>query len=299
MKEKKILLTGASGFLGRYVFEYLSEKNFFVETLGRQNSSLIIPDISNPIPDISEKYDLVVHCAGKAHVLPKTEKEAKQFFDINHTGTMNLCKALCKNVPNTFVFISTIAVYGRDECEELTEEAELQGKTPYAKSKILAEEFLQVWCTEHKINLMILRLPLVAGMNANGNLGAMVKGIKKGYYFNITGNEAQKSIVLASDIAQLIPKLFEKNGIYNLSGDENYSFEEISRIISNQMNGKRIIALPYFLVRVFAYIGDYMKFIPIDSLKLKKITSSLTVSAEKASEHLDWSPSSLKQNFKI
>ena len=74
---------------------------------------------------------------------PKTKAEKQAFFDVNLQGTKNLCAALeRRGVPRAFIFISTVAVYGCEYGEEITEEYPLGGKTPYAMSKRLAEEFL-------------------------------------------------------------------------------------------------------------------------------------------------------------
>jgi len=299
MSRGKVLLTGASGFLGNYIFEYLSRSDYKVNTLGRNATSTIISDISKSSPRINTNFDMVIHCAGKAHLIPKNEEEEQQFYDINYTGTKNLCKALERNLPNTFIFISTIAVYGKDEGSNISESERLDGNTPYAKSKIMAENFLLNWSNKYNINMVILRLPLVAGRYPKGNLGAIIHGIKKGYYFNISKNDAKKSIVLADDIAKLTPSLYKKNGTYNLSGDKDYTFKEISAIIAGQLNNNKIMSVPYFLVKFLAQIGNIFSLFPIDSLKLKKMMSTLTVSSEKAESELGWNPRSLKDNFKI
>ena len=295
---RKVLVTGAFGFLGEYLIKYLNNQ-FKISTLDNKDRATIISDITKPIPFLVDKFDLVIHVAGKAHSIPKTEGEKKSFYNVNLQGTINLCKALDNNLPDTFVFISTIAVYGRDEGKNIMESDPLIGNTPYAKSKIMAEEYLQEWSKEKDVNLVILRLPLVAGRNPKGNLGSMLNGIKKGYYFNISGSNAKKSVVLADDIARLIPNLIGKRGIYNLAGDKDYTFEEISKIIANQSGNQKVYSLPYAFVSILAKIGDVIPKFPIDSLKLKKIMSDLTVSSEKAINELNWMPKPLSDNFKI
>ena len=143
--------------------------------------------------------------------------DVQVFFDVNYQGTVNLCLALEKaGVPKTLIFISTVAVYGCEYGDMITEEHPLEGNSPYAESKIMAEEYLTEWCTKNGVILGILRPSLLAGKNAPGNLGAMVNGIKKGFYMNIAGGRVVKSILMAEDIARLIPLLEEKGGIYTL-----------------------------------------------------------------------------------
>lgn len=294
----KVLLTGATGFLGTYIKEQL-KKQYKVHTLGRSAANTIKSDITKPIPPIKTKYEYLIHNAGKAHTNPKTETEKQAYKAVNYTGTINLCKALESNPPENIVYISTIAVYGKETSIKITENEALNGKTPYAKSKIKAEAYLQEWAKENKVNLVILRLPLVAGKNPKGNLQAMIKGIEKGYYINIANSTAKKSIVLAEDVAAIIPQLKNKNGIYNLAGEKDYTFKEIAAIIAKQQNNKKVHQLPYAIVKIIAIIGDLIPFIPINSKKLKKITNNTTVTAKKAIQEINWKPRNLEENFKI
>ncbi len=80
---------------------------------------------------------------------------------------------------------------------------------------------------------------------------------------------------------------------------KDYTFKEISAILANQSGVKNVKNLPYSVVSLLAKIGDVIPVFPIDSLKLNKITSSLTVSSEKAKKELNWRPKPLSENFKI
>ena len=190
----KLLFTGGTGFLGKNVMPLL-QKDYEVTTCGITPEDMIQANLAKMVPELPQQYDIVLHAAGKAHVVPKTEEEKQLFFDINYQGTGNLCKALEQvGVPKALVFISTVAVYGCEYGELISEEHPLNGDTPYAKSKIMAEKYLTNWCTEHGVTLGILRPSLLAGKNAPGNLGAMVNGVRKGFYMNIAGGKVTKSV---------------------------------------------------------------------------------------------------------
>ncbi len=296
---KKILLTGASGFLGNYILEFLRKNNYQVDTLGRDSGSSIIADLTNISPRFEKKYDLVVHCAGLAHVIPRTDKQEYLFFDLNLKGTENLCRGLEENPPNTFIFISTIAVYGKESGQNIVETDVLNGHTPYAKSKILAEKFLSNWSTTSDVNLVILRLPLIAGKCPKGNLKSMISSIKKGFYFNIKNNESRKSIVRADDVAELIPRLDNQNGVYHLSCDQSYTFEEISTMIAENLRIKKVKRISHTSVKILALLGDFIPFSPINSSKLNKIKNTLTISSEKAKKELGWKPRPLDKNILV
>ena len=296
------LLTGASGFLGNYIFDFLKKSGFQITTLGRAKSNNIICDLSSTVPIFTNKISTVIHAAGKAHIVPKTEAEKNDFFAVNLTGTKNLCTALEKLVvkPAHFIFISTVAVYGVDAGENINETYPLEGKTPYAESKIQCEVFLQKWCLENNIMLSILRLPLIAGSNPPGNLGAMINGIKSGKYFNIDGGGAKKSIVMAADVAKWIPIIAEHPNVYNLTDGYHPSFSELAASISKQLGKPTPKNIPGWIAKGIALVGNFLgQKAPINTDKLKKITASLTFDDNRAKIAFGWTPNKVLDEFII
>ena len=297
---EKLLFTGGTGFLGKNVMPVLKEK-YEVTTCGITKNDMIKANFVTDIPELPEKYDIVLHACGKAHVVPKTEAEKKAFFDVNFTGTKHLCEALEKiGIPKTIVFISTVAVYGCEFGDLITEEHPLEGKTPYAKSKILAEEYLTEWCKKNNVVLGILRPSLLAGKDAPGNLGAMVNGVRKGFYMNIAGGKVIKSILMAEDIARILPSLVEKGGTYNVCDTRQPSFGELSISVAKQLGKGKPMNIPYWMAWCMAKVGDLLgSKAPINSYKLEKMTKSLTFSNEKARKELGWEPLDVLDNYKI
>lgn len=296
----KLLFTGGTGFLGKNAMPLLKER-YEVSTCGITPDDMIKANFVSDVPELPEKYDIVLHACGKAHVVPKTEEEKKAFFDVNYQGTVNLCKGLEKvGVPKALVFISTVAVYGCDFGDLITEDHPLQGETPYAKSKIMAEEYLTEWCKNHGVILGILRPSLLAGKGAPGNLGSMVKGVQKGYYMNIAGGKVIKSILMAEDIARILPLVAEKGGVYNVCDTRQPSFGEISESVAKQLGKGKPINIPYWMAWCMAKVGDLLgNKAPINSYKLEKMTKSLTFSNEKARRELNWEPLDVLENYKI
>ena len=295
-----LLFTGASGFLGSNIIQLLNGA-YNIISVGLSPQDTYLVDIATDIPTFIDAFDVVFHAAGKAHSVPKTEAEKRLFFDVNLQGTKNLCTALERSgIPKAFIFISTVAVYGCDSGENITEEHPLNGTTPYALSKIKAEKYLQGWCAMHNVKLSILRPSLIAGPNPPGNLGAMIHGIKNGKYLSIAGGKARKSVLMVQDIANLLPMLIEKVGIYNVCDSYQPSFRELEMVICKQLSRKGPISIPYWLAKSMAVVGDCLgEKAPINSLKLRKITSSLTFSNEKATRELGWKPMNVLGNFQI
>ncbi|MBU3677561.1 MAG: NAD-dependent epimerase/dehydratase family protein, partial [Chitinophagaceae bacterium] len=225
----KILITGASGFLGKIVLPILSEHHRLI-SLGRAGSNTIQTDLSHQIPQIPA-VDAVLHIAGKAHIYPKTAAEKKAFHDVNVLGTANLLQGLTDIPLNAFVFISSVSVYGLEQGVNIAENTPLLGKSPYALSKIHAEQLIETWCKKNHVDYLILRLPLIVGKQPLGNLKKMVDGIQHRRYLRIAKGDAHKSAVLASDVAYLIQNWLHQtnrhSGIYNLTDGMHPTFYEL------------------------------------------------------------------------
>ena len=297
---QKLLFTGGTGFLGRNIKPIL-DRSYDVTTIGIMEADMIKANFVSGVPELPEKYDIVLHAAGKAHIYPKTEAEKQAFYDVNYKGTINLCKALEKvGVPKSFVFISTLNVYG-DVCgnNDTEDSRPLMGDSPYADSKIKAEEYLTNWCKEHNVILGILRPSLHAGKGAPGNLGAMVNGIRTGAYLSIAGGKARKSVLMVDDIAHLVPLVAEKGGVYNVCDDHNPSFGELEATIARQLGKRKPISIPYWMAKCLALVGDVFSFFPINSRRLEKIVSTDIWSNEKAKRELGWKPMDVIENYKI
>jgi nucleoside-diphosphate-sugar epimerase len=288
----KILITGSSGFLGRILKN--SFRDFAVFGLNR-NSGNYHSILENSAPMFGEIFDIVIHSAGKAHSIPKTEMEKQEFYNVNVIGTQNLLKGLENaGVPKQFVFISSVSVYGLDSGKLIKEDAPLVAKDPYGLSKIAAEQMVVDWCTQNKVICTIMRLPLLVGENPPGNLGYMLKAIDKGYYFNVGGGVAKKSMVLAVDVARFILLSAPIGGVYNLTDGIHPNFLELSTAIAIDKKLKTPYNLPIIIAKILGYLGDMLgSKSPINSLKVNKITSTLTFDDSKARAIKNWKPQSV------
>lgn len=292
----KVLVTGASGFLGKHIIHELTRLKYDIDTIGRSDVATITANISEKIPSLSTSYDLVIHVAGKAHVVPKTDAEKQEFYDVNLTGTQNLLNALEKT-PKYVVFISTVSVYGLDFGADISEDAPLNAIEPYGKSKVMAEKLVTDWGKEKNATITILRLPLLFGINPPGNLKSMIHAIQKKYYFNIGKGAIRKSMVFASDVAAFIPTILKTGGIYNLTDGCHPSFKELSDRISAFYKLKKPMSIPHIIVRCMAIAGEVIqkvtgKKMPINNRQFTKMTKPLTFNDKKA-RSLGWNPKSI------
>jgi nucleoside-diphosphate-sugar epimerase len=285
----KVLITGGSGFLGRYINQYFKDYNVF--NLGRHENCKFKFDLKDKI-DLLPFFDLVIHAAGKAHFKPINSLEENIFYQINVDGLRNLLDGLNSNPPKYFVFISSVSVYGLANGTNINEEFPLAATDSYGKSKVKAEMILQQWCNEKNVKCTIFRLPLIVGKSAPGNLGDLYKSIKKGYYFNVGKGKAKKSMVLASDIVKYIIPASKIGGIYNLTDGYHPSVGQLSQSISTKLGRNFIPNIPVFIARFISKFGDFLglKIIPLNTDRLNKLISDLTFDDSLARENFDWDP---------
>lgn len=293
---KTILLTGSNGFLGKNIYKELHKKSNLI-TLARTNANYCI-DLSYSIPKIP-KVDIIIHTLGKAHDLNKNNFSYFEYFKNNVITTLNLLEGLDKNnLPSSFIYISSVSVYGKTSGLDITEEYSLDAKDPYGFSKIQTEQLLLKWTKQYNINLLILRLPLLIGENPVGNYKSLIKSIKHNLYFNIRDLEVKKSYLLASDISRNILEFSNYKGIFNLTDGTDITISDFTNAIALKLNKSKPISCSLRFFKIICILGDYFgKYSPINSKKFHKLTQSLTFSNKKAVQTFQWNPKQIKENI--
>lgn len=292
------MLTGASGFLGQRIHRELA-KTGQVVSLGRGMDANIRADLSVKVPTLPDSYEQVVHAAGLAHFSPHGWAQRHAFSQVNLNGTLRLLLALdeCDQYPASFVYISSVSVYGLTEGHDIDEDAPLLGKTPYALSKIAAEEAIMNWCEIRGIRCVVLRPALMVGHGAPGSLAEMRRAIRGGYYVRIRGNTALKSAVLADDVAALIPKLYDEEGVFNLSDGRHAAFNAVEDMVAAALNKPIRWSVSREFLKAPALIGDVMQKLnlpfPLNTERLRQMTHTLTFSDAHARNNLDWHPNAV------
>lgn len=284
-----ILVTGANGFLGKHICQAIPAQDLC--TLSRTDEQLPV-DLIQPFTLPDRAYRTVIHAAGKAHSLPRTEAEKQAFYDVNTQGTAHLLQALeqLTQLPESFVLVSTVAVYGLEEGEDIAEDTPLQAVSAYGLSKVAAEQLVQDWCRRHGVRCTILRLPLLAGADAPGNLGSMQEAILKRRFFTIGGGRAHKSMVLATDVAKAIIPLSAIGGIYHLTDGQHPTFSQLGSAMAAQSGRKPPGNIPYALALLASAVGALIPGFPLNRSSLRKMTTDLTFDDQKARSTGLWHP---------
>lgn len=246
-----VLLTGASGFLGRYVLERLVDHPLRLLVLPdapalpelRKRAEVVIGDVMNPesLSPALEDITQVVHLAGHVN---GGRGPVETFMAVNVQGTTNLARAAHQAGVEHFIYTSSITVYGY--VLDADEGAPLVLTPGYPASKIHAERVLRQLLPEQTT---ILRLPLVLGAGDTGFLCPALAGFRRtGKVFLVGSGQAPWSVLAVSDAARAIALCLSRpetrGGIYNVLG-ETITNGELLRAIGAGANCTREIRLPY------------------------------------------------------
>lgn len=266
----KILVTGASGFVGSAVIERFQDvEKFEIYGLTEKSSANELEKQKNVKKifrgDIAEfetlekiletqRIDVLIHTAGLAHQFGRTKRE--DFWRVNVQGTENICN-LARNLKvKHFILTSSVSVYGDYGAELIDENFVCKPSGFYAESKLESETKASGFCVENKIGLTILRLATVIGEGDRGNTARLITMIDKGRFFWIGGGFNQKSLIYKKDVAEAVLKIVENGAndeaeVYNLT-NEPVAMREIVEAISGSLGKKSPrLKIPSGLIRVF------------------------------------------------
>lgn len=262
----RILVTGATGFVGRAIVAELQRKNFEVFCLGslKSKNEVDLPNfLQAEIADYEslnsllelKDIDAVIHAAGLAHQFGDVNEE--DFWKVNAEGTKNVALLAAKLKIKQFILIGSVAVYGRVRQQkgrvEVDEDFKCEPESVYAKSKLEAEKIAREICEEKQIPLTILRLATVIGENDRGNTARLIKVIDRGIFVWIGRGENYKSLVYKDDVARACMSVFDKKTndteIFNVTAEPVLMKEIVSEIARSLNKKNPRIRVPGGLLR--------------------------------------------------
>jgi len=210
----KILVTGASGFLGRGLFEHLRSGAY--DVLGSVRVAAALEEGFILAPELSATSDwrealagrdVVVHTAARAHVLKETEQDPLAVFRmLNTDGTLNLARQAAAVGVRRFVFISSIGVHGlfTREGECFTEQSPPAPHNDYARSKWEAEQGLLEIAGETGLEVVIVRPPLIYGPGVKANFLHLLRLVESGWPLPLGGIRNRRSFLFLGNFVDAI-----------------------------------------------------------------------------------------------
>lgn len=264
----KILVTGATGFIGSHLVPALVKRGHKVRCLVRKTSNIsklkklknvkfFYGDITKPktIAGIAKEIDIVFHLAATGHVAAISKTAYQSFREINVQGTKNLARECQNEKIKKFIHFSSTAAMGTID-GVADEKTECHPVTPYQKSKREAELLLLSLWRENYFPAVILRPCMVYGPGGFGEFYKFVKLMKLGIFPKVGRGENLTPMVYIDDVIQAAIKAMKygKPGdVYIITSGKSYKMDQIRNEVMKNLGIKRpYLYLPEFLVKVGA-----------------------------------------------
>ena len=176
----RVLVTGATGFVGAHLVTDLQGRGYDVVAATREMTGDL--DGNTDWQTLLTGVDYVIHTAGRAHVLREQAADPLEAFrQVNVDASLNLARQAAQAGVRRFIFLSSVGVLGGETHGQALNAATLPvPHTPYAQSKHAAEQGLADIARDSKLELVIIRPPLILGRNPKGNLGTLVRVMQSG-----------------------------------------------------------------------------------------------------------------------
>lgn len=271
MIERKpvVLVTGASGFVGRHVTPMLVREGWSVRRAVRKPDGLdgevVIPSIGpetvwqTALADV----DAVVHLAARVH--HKREEHAADLYRaINVAGTLRLARSAAEAGVRQFIFISTVLVHGRSNSGRapFSEEDILTPRGVYGVSKAEAEAGLKALASETDMKISTIRPPLVYGAGAKGNFALLTRAVSLGLPLPLAAIHNQRAFVAVQNLSSFI--------LYRLAHPDPISNFETFLVADNEQ-----VSTPEFISRLAKASGTRPRLFPVPPRLLSSLLSMI------------------------
>jgi len=297
MDSKQVIITGASGFVGSNLIPFMAGPSMEVIPISRKGTTYTWDSLDTL--DFSSKA--LIHLAGKAHDL-KGVSRADEYTDINLGLTIKAFEAFKRSNSEVFIYFSSVKAVASIVEGVLTEEDVFEVDNPYGASKRKAEEYLLSQKLNPSQRVYILRPCMIHGPGNKGNLNLLYQMAKRAIPFPFAAYENERSLLGVDNLNEVIWGLLTQKpegGVYNLSDDGYISTNEIYTLMGEVL-AKKVLLLKISkpLITLIGKIGDKTP-LPIDSLKIMKLTENYRVSNKKIKVALGWEsmPYDLKDNL--
>ena len=271
----KILITGASGFIGSYLFKNFKEEGHIVYGIVRKKPNLrflkknkkeiILADL-NDFKSLEKNFpksvDLIIH-AGASND-QDTNKNTRKAYETNIYGTRNICELAMRNNVKKFVYISVLQVYGRELKNKISEKSEINCDNDYALSHYLAEEVCKNYSKNSKTKFSILRLGYVFGCPVQNNIDRKTlipylvcdQAVKNKKIKLMSRGKARRDFVSLNKLFKSISHIIKnktKFEVYNVVSGYSFSIKEIANIV--QEEASKLFRKPIKLI--FGNLNDF------------------------------------------
>ncbi len=302
----RILVTGATGFVGRHLCVVLAEAGCHVLAAVRDAAAVArkYPHLAGcrEVPDYNlitapsdwtpclDGVDTVIHLAGLAHAMGKSRSDAAGLYrQVNEVATRALADACTTAGVSRFIFASTAKVYGDSSVAgPFNEASKPEPIGEYAESKLAAEQVILEETTGSSCSVVIVRPPMIYGPDVGGNFPRLVRLVKSGIPLPLGSVKNRRSLVSIWNVCSLVHQLLSKpvpHGQVLLPTDSHaVSTPELLQFIAAAMNRKvRMIGVPTALLSLAGKACGM-------SEEVARLVDSMELDGSDTRRILGWSP---------
>jgi nucleoside-diphosphate-sugar epimerase len=305
---KRILVTGANGFVGRHLCERLVENGRpVVGAVRRSEATTELPPGVSPavLGDLGstgsremqrELRDVrtIIHLAAHVHVPRNQKQDDREYWRVNVDGSLRLLQAAYAAGVQRFVYVSSVHAMSTQSDEILTEQSPCNPTTPYGASKLEAEQRLQEFADHWGMELVIVRPPPVYGPNHVGNLSHLFRAVQRGIPLPFKQLTSRRSLVYVGNLVDAlllcgnVPQAAGKT--YLVSDGRAVSISELVQIVAGSKGKKpRLFSVPTTVLRWGGRIA-------VKRETIERLFGSLIVDDRLIRRQIHWQPQySLRQ----
>lgn len=306
----KVLITGATGFVGNYLIEELSKENHRITCLVRRETKFpnvnniysILGDITNKesVEKAVQGNDIIFHLVGIGNVSALSRKSYEKFREVNVEGTRNVLEACKKYEVKKLIYLSSTAAMGLIKKQLVDEQDICNPKTPYQKSKYESEQLIKEYIEKYNLPVTILRPTMIYGPGMkHSQILKIYNLLKKGFFPLVDGGKATIPAVHVKDVVSSILAA-TKNGrageTYIINSDDNKTLKEVVDIIQKKENMKVIkinfpksfLKIPIFILQNLSLLAGINP--PMTLQRLDSFTFNRIFDISKAKRELSWEP---------
>lgn len=297
---KKILVTGASGFLGLALVNNLLTGNYLIRAAVRRSEyqfsdrvdTVLVGDLNANTKwnDELDGIETILHVAARVHVMDeKADYPLSEFRRVNVDGTLNLARQAEKAGVRRFVFISSIGVNGAETYNHpFTEETEVAPHSPYAISKYEAEIGLRQLAEKTGFEVVIIRPPLVYGPFAPGNFGSLAHWLLRGFPLPLGSVNNRRSFIALDNLVDFIATCID----HPAAANQTFLVSDGEDVSTTQLLMRMGLAFgkPARLIPVPLGIMNYAAKMLGKNEVARSVFGSLQVDSSKARDLLGWRP---------
>ncbi len=314
-KNKKILITGAGGFIGEAFLKFFSGKGLHLTAVVHHKDAInrleeiadmvILDSLEDEakVCEIFRDQDVIIHLAARVHRMKENFKGSKILYkSINRDMTARVANACLKESVPKLVFASSVAIFGNSGVGFLDDATKPNPATEYGLSKLEAEKELEkIFNGNATIECLVLRLPMVYGPGNKGNFLRFLNIAARGYPLPLGLAKGKRSMLYIGNLCDSILKIVmdDRKGRetvknYFLNDGEDLTSSELYKMVSRIYNDKEaVFPFPEVLLRFGGQVGTALeklfgRKLPFTASTVSSLFDECYFSSKQFCEYYNW-----------